>query len=45
MPFILCIMMGSLSLRGLKDARWPMVLAGVSYWLAGAPVCLLLMAR
>ena len=30
------------ALRGLKDARMPMVLAGVSYWLAGAPVCLYL---
>jgi len=32
----------SLSLRGLKDARWPMWLAGASYWLAGAPMCALL---
>ena len=32
----------SLSLRGLKDAHWPMWLAGGSYWLAGAPVCALL---
>jgi MATE family multidrug resistance protein len=32
----------SLSLRGLKDAHWPMWLAGASYWLAGAPVCALL---
>lgn len=30
---------GALSLRGLKDARWPMFLAAGSYWLAGAPVC------
>jgi MATE family multidrug resistance protein len=30
----------SMSLRGLKDARGPMWLAGASYWLAGAPVCL-----
>lgn len=30
------------SLRGLKDARMPMILAGVSYWLAGAPMCLYL---
>jgi MATE family multidrug resistance protein len=30
------------SLRGLKDARAPMYIAGGSYWLAGAPVCLLL---
>jgi MATE family multidrug resistance protein len=32
----------SLSLRGLKDARMPMWLAGGSYWLAGAPMCALL---
>jgi MATE family multidrug resistance protein len=32
----------SMSLRGLKDARGPMWLAGASYWLAGAPVGLLL---
>lgn len=32
----------SLSLRGLKDARAPMWLAGVSYWLAGFPVCIAL---
>jgi len=30
----------SLSLRGLKDARMPMILAGASYWLAGFPACL-----
>ncbi len=30
----------ALSLRGLKDARMPMWLAGGSYWLVGAPVCL-----
>jgi len=29
----------ALSLRGLKDARAPMWIAGGSYWLAGAPVC------
>jgi MATE family multidrug resistance protein len=29
----------SLSLRGLKDARAPMWIAGASYWLAGAPMC------
>ncbi|MGD0189246.1 MAG: MATE family efflux transporter [Rhizomicrobium sp.] len=29
----------ALSLRGLKDARAPMWIAGASYWLAGAPVC------
>ncbi len=30
---------GAMSLRGLKDARMPMILAGVSYWLIGAPIC------
>ena len=30
------------SLRGMKDARAPMILAGASYWLAGAPMCLVL---
>jgi MATE family multidrug resistance protein len=33
------------SLRGLKDARVPMWLAGVSYWLIGAPVGLILAFR
>ncbi len=33
---------GALSLRGLKDARMPMVLAGASYWLAGFPMCIVL---
>lgn len=33
---------GAQALRGLKDARMPMILAGVSYWLVGAPVCILL---
>ena len=33
---------GGLSLRGLKDARVPMIIAGASYWLAGAPICLIL---
>jgi MATE family multidrug resistance protein len=28
----------SMGLRGLKDARGPMWLAGASYWLAGAPM-------
>jgi MATE family multidrug resistance protein len=28
-------------LRGLKDARAPMWIAGGSYWLAGFPTCLL----
>jgi MATE family multidrug resistance protein len=32
----------AMSLRGLKDARMPMWLAGASYWLAGAPMCALL---
>jgi MATE family multidrug resistance protein len=32
----------SMSLRGLKDASGPMWLAGASYWLAGAPMCLIL---
>lgn len=32
---------GALSLRGLKDARMPMILAGASYWLAGFPACLI----
>jgi MATE family multidrug resistance protein len=32
----------SLSLRGLKDARAPMWIAGASYWLVGAPVGLAL---
>jgi len=32
----------SMSLRGLKDARGPMWLAGASYWLAGAPMSLVL---
>ena len=29
----------ALSLRGLKDARMPMILAGASYWLVGFPAC------
>jgi MATE family multidrug resistance protein len=32
----------SMSLRGLKDARAPMWIAGASYWLGGFPMCLLL---
>jgi multidrug resistance protein, MATE family len=32
----------SMSLRGLKDATGPMWVAGASYWLAGAPMCVLL---
>jgi len=32
----------ALSLRGLKDARAPMWIAGASYWLAGFPVCVAL---
>jgi MATE family multidrug resistance protein len=31
---------GALSLRGLKDARMPLILAGVCYWLVGAPICI-----
>lgn len=30
----------SLSLRGLKDARVPMWIAGAAYWLIGFPLCL-----
>jgi MATE family multidrug resistance protein len=30
---------GARVLRGLKDARMPMILAGGCYWLIGAPVC------
>jgi MATE family multidrug resistance protein len=30
----------AMGLRGLKDARGPMWIAGASYWLAGAPMCL-----
>jgi MATE family multidrug resistance protein len=33
---------GARVLRGLKDARVPMILAGASYWLIGAPVCVFL---
>ncbi len=33
---------GARVLRGLKDARVPMILAGGSYWLVGAPVCVFL---
>jgi MATE family multidrug resistance protein len=32
----------SMALRGLKDAHGPMWIAGGSYWLAGAPVCVAL---
>ncbi|HWA90730.1 MAG TPA: MATE family efflux transporter [Rhizomicrobium sp.] len=32
----------ALSLRGLKDARAPMWIAGGSYWIAGFPTCVLL---
>ncbi|MEI9994036.1 MAG: MATE family efflux transporter [Rhizomicrobium sp.] len=32
----------ALSLRGLKDARAPMWIAGASYWLGGFPACILL---
>jgi MATE family multidrug resistance protein len=30
----------AMALRGLKDARAPMWIAGASYWLAGFPVCI-----
>jgi len=30
----------AMSLRGLKDAHGPMWIAGATYWLAGAPMCL-----
>jgi len=30
---------GAQTLRGLKDARMPMLLAGGAYWLIGAPAC------
>ncbi len=33
---------GAMSLRGLKDARLPMILAGAAYWLVGAPICIVL---
>lgn len=33
---------GARVLRGLKDARVPMILAGASYWIIGAPVCVFL---
>ncbi len=32
----------AMGLRGLKDTRIPMWLAGASYWLCGAPMCALL---
>ena len=32
----------NLALRGMKDARAPMVIAAASYWLVGAPACLAL---
>jgi MATE family multidrug resistance protein len=32
----------AMALRGLKDARSPMWIAGASYWLAGFPMCLAL---
>lgn len=31
----------ALSLRGLKDARMPMAIAGAGYWLVGFPACYL----
>jgi MATE family multidrug resistance protein len=32
----------AMALRGLKDARAPMWIAGASYWLAGFPMCVAL---
>jgi len=32
----------NLALRGMKDARAPMIIAAASYWLVGAPACVLL---
>jgi MATE family multidrug resistance protein len=32
----------AMALRGLKDARAPMWIAGASYWLAGFPMCMAL---
>jgi MATE family multidrug resistance protein len=32
----------AMALRGLKDARAPMWIAGASYWLAGFPMCVVL---
>lgn len=29
-------------LRGLQDTRWPLVLAGIAYWIVGVPAALLL---
>jgi MATE family multidrug resistance protein len=29
-------------LRGLKDTRWPMIMAGIGYWLVGFPTAALL---
>ena len=33
---------GALCLRGLKDARAPLIIAGASYWLVGAPISIAL---
>jgi len=33
---------GAYALRGLKDTRTPMWLAGLSYWMIGFPACLIL---
>ncbi|MSP48087.1 MAG: MATE family efflux transporter [Alphaproteobacteria bacterium] len=33
---------GAGSLRGLKDTRWPMIMAGIGYWLIGFPTAALL---
>eukprot|EP01037_Dinobryon_pediforme_P017803 gene17803-18024_t len=32
----------NLALRGMKDARAPMIIAAASYWLGGAPACVFL---
>ena len=32
----------NLALRGMKDARAPMIIAAASYWLVGAPACVFL---
>ena len=33
---------GAGSLRGFKDTRWPMIMAGIGYWLVGFPTAALL---
>ncbi len=34
--------LGQHVLRGLKDTRVPMIVAGIGYWLIGMPACALL---